>query len=94
MRIKLLDIPQEFIDEYNLTEAAQNGWIYFDILRGCYGLPQSGQLVNDFLRTCLEKAVYYEAATTPGLWIHEWCPIQFVLLVDNFGIKYMGKEHT
>ena len=38
VRIKLLDIPQEFIDEYNLTEAAQNGWIYFEILRGCYGL--------------------------------------------------------
>ena len=67
VRIKLSDIPQEFIEEYNLSEAAQNGWIYFEILRGCYGLPQSGRLANDLLRTRLEKADYYEATTIPGL---------------------------
>ena len=39
VRIKLSDIPQEFIEEYDLTKAAQNGWIYFEILCGCYGLP-------------------------------------------------------
>ena len=37
------------------------------------------------MRTRLEKAGYYEAATTPGLWRHRWRPIQFVLLLDNFG---------
>ena len=35
-----------------------------------------------------------EDATTPGLWSHKWRPVQFVLLVDNFGIEYVGKEHT
>ena len=94
VRIKLSDIPQEFIEEFDLTEAAQNGWIYFEILRGCYGLPKSGQLDNDLLRTHLDKAVYYEATTTPGLWSRKWRPIQFVLLVDNFGITYVGKEHA
>ena len=64
--IKFSDIPQEFIEEYNLSKAAQNGWIYFEILRGCYVLPQSGRLENDLLRTRLEKAHYNEAATTPG----------------------------
>ena len=92
--IKLLDLPQEFIEEYDLTHAAQNGWIYFEILRGCYGLLQSGRLANDLLRTCLEKVGYYEAATTPGLWSHKWRLIQFVLLVDEFGIEYVGKEHA
>ena len=72
----------------------QNGWIYFDILRGCYGLPQSGRLANYLLRTQLEKAGYYETATTPGLWRQKWRPIQFVLIVDYFGIKYVGKQHT
>ena len=94
VRIKLSDIPQEFIEEYNLSEAAQNGWIYFEILCGCYGLPQSGQLANDLLRTRLEKANYYEAATTPGLWCQKGRSIQFFLLVDNFGIEYVGKEHA
>ena len=65
--IKLSDIPQEFIEEYTLSKAAQNGWIYFKILRRCYSLPQSGRLANDLLRTRLEKADYYEAATTSGL---------------------------
>ena len=44
VRIKLSDIPQDFIDEYDLSGADQYGWIYFEILRGCYGLPQSGDL--------------------------------------------------
>ena len=47
--IKLSYITQEFIEEYNLTQLAQNRWIYFEILRGFYGLPQSGRLVNDLL---------------------------------------------
>ena len=92
VRIKLSDIPPEFKEEYILTQSVHNGWIYFEILCGCYGLPQSGRLDNDLLRTCLEKAGYYEAATTPGLWIHKWCPIQFVLIVDDFGIEYVGKQ--
>ena len=94
VRIKFSDIPQEFIEKYDLTKAAQNGWIYFEILRGCYGLPQSGRLANYPLCTRLEKAGYYEASTTPDLWSHKWRPVQFVLLVDDFGIEYLGKYHA
>ena len=72
VRIKLSAIPQEIIDEYDLTTYIHNGWIYYELVRGCYGLPQSGRLTNDILRTRLEKAGYYEAATTPGLWRHTW----------------------
>ena len=72
MSIKFSDSLQELIKEYDLTEAAQNDWIYFDILRGCYGLTQSGQLYNDLMCTKVEKAGYYKAATTPGLWIHKF----------------------
>ena len=53
VRIKFSDIPQEFIEEYDLSKAAQNGWIYFEILHSCYGLPQSGRLSNNLLRTHL-----------------------------------------
>ena len=53
VRIKLLDIPQELIEEYNLTQLVHNGWIYFEILQGCYGLPQSGRLTNYLLHTQL-----------------------------------------
>ena len=47
--IKLSVIPQEIIDEYNLLEYEHNGCIYFEIVRGCYELPQYGKLANDLL---------------------------------------------
>ena len=70
VRIKLSAIPQEIIDKYDLTTYAHNGWIYYEVLRGCYGLPQSGRLANNLLCTRLEKVGCYETATTPGLWRH------------------------
>ena len=36
--IKLTDIPQEVIDEYNLTKYLRHGWIYFAIIRSTSGL--------------------------------------------------------
>ena len=94
MKIQLSKIPQEFITEYNLTSLLHKGWIYFEIHRGCYGLPQSGMLANKQLRLRLEKEGYYEARTTPGLWRHKWRPIHFFLVVDNFRVEYLGKQHA
>ena len=65
-RIKIKDITEEFIKEYNLLPMVHNGWIYFEIVRGCYGLPKSGMLANNLLRTRLNKNGYFEATTTPG----------------------------
>ena len=31
---------------------------------------------------------------TPGLWKHIHQPIKFTLVVDDFGVKYVGKEHA
>ena len=36
--IKLSDIPQDFIDEYDLLDSVQDGWVYFEINHGVYGL--------------------------------------------------------
>ena len=94
VRIKPSDIPQEFVEKYNLTKLVQNRCIYFDILRGCYGLPQSGRLANDLICTQLEKAGYYKASTTPDIWRHKWRPIQFFSIEDDFGIKYVEKQHA
>ena len=54
-QVKLADIPQDFIDKYNLTKHARDGWVYFDIRKGVYGLPQYGKLANDLLRMILER---------------------------------------
>ncbi len=91
--IKISDIPQEFIDKYKLTGLDHDGWLHFKIRQGCYGLPQAGIIANTLLRSRLEAKDFYEAASTPGLWCHKWRPIQFCLIIDNFGGEYVGLEH-
>ena len=71
VRLKSEDITQEFIDEYNLFDNERHRWIYFEIVCGCYGLPQAGKLNIDLLQTRLEDTHYYETSTTPGLWRHK-----------------------
>ena len=92
--IHLKDIPEDFIAEYNLTSYARDGWVYFLILKCVYGLPQARKLANNLLRKCLYKKGYYEAATTPGLWLHKWRPVIFYLTVDDFGIEFVCEQHT
>ena len=93
-RIKLSVISQEIIDEYNILDYEHYRWIYFEIVRGCYGLPKSRRLTNDLLYKRLNKEDYCESSTTPGLWRHKWRLIQFMLIVDNFGVEYVGRKHA
>ena len=90
VRINIEYIPQEFIHEYNLLPMVHNGWIYFEIIRGCYGLPQSGMLANNLLCTRLNIKRYFEATASPGIWKHQRRPIKFCLIVDDFCIEYVG----
>ena len=47
MRITLKIIPQEIIDDYNLTSLVNNqGWIYMRITKGMHGLKQAGISAN------------------------------------------------
>jgi len=94
MRIKVDLIPVEFMDEYNLHNKVYNGYVYCEIRRGMYGLPQAGIIANQQLKKRLAPHGYYEVPHTPGLWRHTWRPITFTLVVDDFGIKYVGKEHA
>ena len=68
VKIKITDIPKEFIEEYNLHEYTRDVWVYFKIVKGVPGLPQSGKLANDHLRKRLAAHRYFEAVTNPGLW--------------------------
>jgi hypothetical protein len=85
VRIKVADIPAEFIDKYNLQGMDRNGWIYFKIRRGYYGLPQSAILANDLLRKRLQAEGYYKAPTIPGLWRHKWRRSNFAYLWMTLG---------
>ena len=95
LRMKLTDMPEDVIKQYNLREkATDDGWIYVAIKRGMYGLPQSGILAQELLEQRLNKHGYHQSTFTPGLWTHKWRPICFSLVVDDFGVKYVGKQHA
>ena len=59
-----------------------------------YGLPQAGLLAQQLLEKRLEKHGYTQSKQTPGLWKHKWRPICFSLVVDDFGVKYVGEAHA
>ena len=87
-------IPDEFAQEYDLHNKVHNGFVYMQIEKGMYGLPQVGILANKLLRKNLAPHGYYEMPHTPGLWKHISRPISFTLVVDDFGVKYVGKQHA
>ena len=93
MRIPVKLIPHEFMETYNLHNRIYKGHIYCEIGKGIYGLPQAGRLANDLLTKRLAPNGYTECTHTPGLWRHTSRPIQFTLVVDDFGVKYVGLEH-
>ena len=94
MRISLGDIPDEIIKEYKLKDIATNGAVHIMVARGMYGLPQAGLLANQLLEKRLDKVGYWQSKLVPGLWKHDWQPVQFTLVVDDVGAKYVGKEHA
>jgi hypothetical protein len=81
-------IPNKIIIHYNLCNiVTPDGWVYIEILKGMYDLPQAGILDNQLLEKCLAIKGYYQRQHTPGLWCHVWWNITFCLVVDDFGIK-------
>ena len=94
MFIPINQIPQEIINHYNLHNIVHHGKVYVEIRRSMYGLPQAGILAEQQLIRFLGSYGYSPVPHTPGLWRHQWRPITFCLVVDDFGVKYIGKEHA
>jgi hypothetical protein len=94
MVINFSSLPQETIDKYDLTELAQDVKVYIEIHKGMYGLPQAGILTNELSQRNLGKYGYRPTKHTYGLWKHDTCTISFLLVVDDVGVKYVGREHA
>ncbi len=94
IRIRIEDIPEEIITEYKLREKGCDGYIYVEIRKGMYGLPQAGILAQQLLEQRLNAHGYSQSKAVQGLWTHKTRPISFTLVVDDFGVKYVGKEHA
>ena len=57
MKMKLKIIPQEIIDQYQLQDLQENGWVYMNIVKGMQGLKQAACLT-------IERLVHHLAEPT------------------------------
>jgi hypothetical protein len=94
MKMLLSRFPEEIVDKFNLGALAVDGWVHIEIRICMYGLKQAGLLANQLLQTRVAPFGYYPARHTPGLWIHKTRPIALSLIVDDFAVKYVGKQHA
>jgi len=92
--MKLDLMPEEYMQQNNLKEKAKNGYVYMEIQKGMYSLPQAGILATKFLRKHLAKHGFFELPYTPSMWMHITRPVWFTLFVYDFCIKYVGEEHA
>ena len=93
--ISIKDIPNKIINKYKLRDIADNNVsVYIQANCGMYGVPQEGLLANKFLEKRLNKRGYRQIKLVPGFWTHNWRPVQFTLVVDDFGVKYFREDHV
>ena len=57
MKIPIDIIPREFSTAYALEGKVKNGFVYMQIEKGMYGLPQDGILANKLLKNALLHTV-------------------------------------
>ena len=93
LKIKLRDILEEIIVECKLHDiVTPDNNVYIKSTKGMYVLPHAGLLTNKQLEKSLNKHGYWQRKLVPGLWKHKTRPIQFTLVVDDFGVKYTRQE--
>ncbi len=94
MKIPIVLFPDWIIKQYDLQRHVCNGFINLEMRQAVWGLPQVGILANKLLRWHLLPHGYFQCPNTPGLWKHKTRPIAFKLVINDFGVKYVGKEHV
>jgi hypothetical protein len=63
-------IPNKLIQHYGLRRKAVDGYVYTEIRKGMYGLPQAGILANKLLKLYLACHGYFKQPRMSGLWKH------------------------
>ena len=93
--MKITNIPEEIIKEYKLLDLMEpDDCVYIMIVLGMYGLPHAGLIVNKLLQKRPNTHGYQQSKLVPSLWKHKWRPIWFTLVVDDFGVIYVGEAHA
>ena len=93
--MKLDMFPDDIIEEYNLPDKVETNWyVYIEVCKIMYGLPQTGLLAQELLTERLTKHGYNQSEVTPEIWTHKWRSIYFSLVVDDFGINRTRANST
>ena len=90
MWILVTIIPDTIMQQYDLIALIHNKHIYIKICKGMYGLPQAGTLPTKFLT----PHGFTPVPITPGLWKHTSRDLAFMLVVDNFDVKYINNANA
>eukprot|EP00957_Ditylum_brightwellii_P193643 14746384-Ditylum_brightwellii.AAC.1 len=60
------------MEEYKLNKKKdKDSFVYVEIRKGMYSLPQAGRIVHNQLKEHLTKFGYEPVPITPGLWKHK-----------------------
>jgi hypothetical protein len=94
MHIPAKHIPTCIMEQYKLAPLVQNNNDLVEICKGMDGSPHAGHIANNCLIEHLAIDGYHQAKHTPGFFTHKSRPISFSLVVDNFGVKYIGMKHA
>lgn len=59
-----------------------------------YGLSHTSLLSNELFKKRLNQNGYHQRKLVPGLWTHDWRPITFTLVIDDFGVNYKDMKYA
>ena len=83
MQLTFYIIPQDIINEYNLTKIASNGKVYINTQKGMHGLTQYGRIAHYIFKKHLYKYRYKPVEFIPVLWNQKSRPISVTLIFVN-----------
>ena len=70
LNTRMTDIPDKVVQEYQLHEsgkATADSFVYVEVRKGMYGLPQAGILSQQLLERRLNDKGYFQSTLVPGL---------------------------
>ena len=84
MKVYIRYFLKDIIKLYNLDDLVHNGYVYFKIVKGMYGLNQATVLGYNNLSTILPKAGYQPIISSLGMWKHTtYCTLFFNALMTS-----------
>ena len=66
MRMPLDLFPDNIVNHYDLRRKAKNRFVYIEIQKGMYGLPQAGILANKLLKNGSQDMATLNSPTRPA----------------------------